>query len=174
VGVAGAGGVKSFLDRRDEIEAKGYDVPIPETIVHSAGDAIGVSQLIEGITGKRLGTDMPLGSAGRSQQLGAGLGNVATLLLGSRAFKQGEAFGARFKVPEPIRVPSGPNANVGDLIVSDLPRPATPKPSATPGTIEAGARSGLTAELQLGFDKWMEDIRARGGEPEKTRRAPCR
>ena len=63
-------------DRRDEIEKKGYDVPIPESIVHSAGDAVGVSQLVEGITGERLGTSEKLGSIRRSESLGEGGGNV--------------------------------------------------------------------------------------------------
>ena len=168
VGVAGAGGVSSYLDRRDEIEKKGYSVPIPETIIHSAGDAIGVSQLVEGISGQRLGTEERLGSLRRSDQLGVGVGNVATILLGSKAFRQGESFGVKFRIPEPGTLPKGPNANVGDVKIPDAPRPATPKPSAKPGTGEASMRAGLPDSLKLGFDKWMADIRARGGDPEKV------
>ena len=74
VGVAGASGVSNYLARRDEIEQKGYDVPIPATIVHSAGSAIGVSELVEGITGERLGTDERLGSLERSDELRHGRG----------------------------------------------------------------------------------------------------
>jgi hypothetical protein len=46
--------------------------------------------------------------------------------------------------------------------------PKQPTPSAHAGPVERGARAGLPNELQLGFDKWMEDIRARGGVPEKV------
>jgi len=168
VGVAGAGGVKSYLDRRDEIEKSGVEVPIPATIVHSAGDVIGVSQIVEAYTGQRLGTDRPLGSELRSGQAGVGGGSMATLLLGSHMFRVGETLGEQFKVPESPRLPSGPNANVTDVKVPDAPMPKQPAPSLRPAALESQARAGLPKELQLGFDKWMEDIRARGGEPEKV------
>jgi hypothetical protein len=168
VGVAGAGGVGSYLGRREEIEQKGYDVPIPETIVHSAGDAIGVSQLVEGITGERLGTEERLGSLRRSDQFGAGAGNVATVLIGSKAFRQGQSLGMKFRLPKPGIVPTGPNANVKDVNVPDAPMPATPKPSAKPGPLEASMRNGLPDNLKLGFDKWMAEMRERGGDPEKV------
>lgn len=168
VGVAGTSGVASFIDRRDEIEKKGYDVPIPESIVHSAGDAVGVSQLVEGITGERLGTSEKLGSIRRSESLGEGGGNVALLLTGSKAFRQGEALGTKFRVAEPATLPSGPNARTGTPIPEHT-MPATPKPSASAGPLEKSMRDGLPENLKLGFDKWMEDIRARGkGDPEKV------
>jgi hypothetical protein len=167
VGVAGTSGVASFVERRDEIEQKGYDVPIPATIIHSAGDAVGVSELVEGITGERLGTGEQLGSIRRSDELGAGGASVALLITGSKAYRQGQAAGAKFKLPEPGSVPKGPNANTG-VPVPDHPMPATPKPSAKAGPIEQKMRTSLPDNLKLGFDKWMEDIRARGkGDPEK-------
>ena len=168
VGAAGAGGVSSYLGRREEIEQKGYDVPIPETIVHSAGDAIGVSQLVEGISGERLGTQERLGSLRRSDQLGTGTGNVATLLVGSKAFRQGQSLGTKFRLPEPGSVPKGPNATVRDVTIPDAPMPAAPKPSAKPGPREASMRTGLPDNLKLGFDKWIAEMRARGGDPEKV------
>ena len=170
VGVAGAGGVKSFLDRREEVEKTGYDVPIPETIVYSAGDAIGVSQLVEGITGQRLGTNVPLGSEARSGQLGAGAGNVATLLIGSKAYRAGEGFGVKFRATKPGLTPPGPNASAN----VELPKeviPPTPQPSVNPGPVEASLRAGLSDATKVGFDRWMADIRARGGEPETVLKA---
>jgi hypothetical protein len=167
VGVAGTSGVASYIGRRDEIEKKGYDVPVPATIIHSAGDAVGVSQLVEGITGERLGTDEKLGSMRRSDSLGEGGANVALLLAGSKAYRQGEALGTKFKVPEAPKLPKGPNANT-DVPIPDAPMPATPKPNAKAGPVEQKMRAGLPDELKLGFDKWMEETRAGGrGEPEK-------
>src|SRR5262245_23213231 len=167
VGVAGTSSVSSFIDRREEIEQKGYNVPIPETIVHSAGDAIGVSQLVEGISGERLGTSEKLGSIRRSEQVGAGGGSVALLLTGSKAFRQGQSLGTKFRIPKLGTVPKGPNANV-DTTIPEHPMPATPKPNPKPGPLEKSMRDGLPDNLRLGFDKWMESIRERGkGDPEK-------
>jgi hypothetical protein len=166
VGVAGASGVSSYLDRRTEIEQKGYDVPIPETIIHSAGDVIGVSQLVEGITGQRLGTEEELGSIARSDSLGTGAGNVTTLLIGSKAYRQGQSLGVKFRVPEAGTLPSGPNANVRDVKAPDAKMPATPTPSASAGPVERSMRASLPDNLKLGFDKWMAETRTRGGDPE--------
>lgn len=165
VGVAGAGGVKSYLDRREEIEKSGYDVPIPETIVYSAGDVVGVSQLVEGISGQRLGTNVPLGSEARSGQLGAGAGNVTTALLGSRAYRAGQSLGVKFRTPTPGLTPAGPNASANVELPKDV-SPPTPQPSANPGPLEATLRAGLSEPKKVGFDRWMGDIRAKGGDPE--------
>jgi hypothetical protein len=167
VALAGAGGVKAFLDRRSEIEATGYQVTIPETIVHSAGDAVGVSQLIEGISGQRLGTGMPLGSAARSEQFGVGTGNVATILIGSRAYRQGEAFGMSVRVPPRGLKPSGPNANVTDNLLPELRKPPELTPPAA-GSKLAELRAKLTPETQVGFDRWVAEMKGRGGDPEKV------
>ncbi len=99
VGLAGYSGIASYAGRRAEIEKTGYNVPIPVTMVHAAGDVNGVSQLIEGITGERLGTNRRLGSIERSQDLGAGVGSVALMLAGSRAYKGGQTVGARASAP---------------------------------------------------------------------------
>ncbi len=90
---------------------------------------------------------------------------MALLLTGSKAFRQGEALGTKFWVAEPATVPSGPNARTGTPIPEHT-MPATPKPSASAGPLEKSMRDGLPENLKLGFDKWMEDIRARGkGDP---------
>lgn len=162
-GVAAVGGVGSYLGRREEIEKSGYDVPIPVTIVHSAGDIVGVSQLVEGINGRRLGTDAKLGSEARSSQLGEGAGNVTTLLLGSRAYRAGEIAGTKVRLPG--KTPSGPNAYAGVR----LPRetvPPVPRPIVNPGPLEASVRSGLPENVRIGFDRWMGEIRADSGNPE--------
>jgi hypothetical protein len=54
-------------------------------MLYSVGDVVGVSQLIEGISGRRLGTSAPAGSEACSQQFGAGTGAITTMLLGSKA-----------------------------------------------------------------------------------------
>lgn len=168
VGAAGAGGIKSYLGRREEIEQKDYHVPIPDTIVHSAGDIVGVSQLAEAILGEQLGTHERLGSEARSDRLGEGAGALATLLTGSKAFRQGQASGMQYRLPKTGTVPSGPNANVRGVTIPDDPMPSTPTPSLQPGPGEASMRARLADPSKLGFDKWMADIRARGGDPEKV------
>jgi len=166
-GVAAAGGVKSYLDRREEVEKSGYDVSIPETIVYSAGDVFGVSQLVEGITGQRLGTDVPLGSEARSKQLGTGGGMLSTWIFGSKAYRTGESLGANYRVPKPGLKPSGPNASADVQLPTDT-MPPTPQPNPNPGPLEASMRAGVSDPAKIGFDRWMEDIRARGGDPEKV------
>ena len=169
VGVAGTSGVSSFIDRRDEIEKKGYDVPIPESIIHSAGDAVGVSQLVEGITGERLGTSEKLGSMRRSDSLGEGGANVALLLAGSKAYPPGARRWARSSGSR-SRAKRARGAQRQDGRPDpEAPMPATPKPNAKAGPVEKTMREACRTNLKLGFDKWMEDIRARGsGEPEKV------
>ncbi|HEX2573672.1 MAG TPA: hypothetical protein VH877_29245 [Polyangia bacterium] len=93
VGLAGYAGLESYLARREEIEAQGHEVAIPATLVHSAGDIVGVSQMIEGITGHRLGTEAALDTETRSEQLGSGAGNVAAIFMGSRVFYKGLSLG---------------------------------------------------------------------------------
>ncbi len=165
VGMAGYSGFKSYESRREEIEKSNYDVPVPNTILASLGDIIGVSQLLEGITGERIGTNAPMGSENRSTQLGAGAGNIATLAVGSKAYRGGQRLGQAYKLAGPGEVPAGPNAQVP---VKAAPHPAAPQPSAAMGPIEAAARKALPENLKPGLDAWSADIRSRGGNPENV------
>ena len=166
-GVAGYAGISSYLARRDEIEREGYDVPVPETMLASVGDIVGLSQLIEGITGERLGTGRRLSSVQRSDQLGTGGGNVTLLLTGSRAYRGGERFGAQFALEQmPRRVPAH-----GPEVLEPEPARAAPvraEPSPNPGPLERALREALPEELRSGFDDWMAEIRRNGGEPERA------
>jgi len=164
VGLAGYSGVRSYQARRDEIEKSGYEVSIPETMLDSAGDIVGVSQLIEGITGHRLGTGAVLGSEARSSQLGAGAGNVATLLVGSKAYRSGQNLGQRARLALPGEVPAGPNAQIPPRAVE--PMPDTPTPNADAGRVELAARDALPENLRPGFDIWSAEMRKNGGNPE--------
>ena len=119
-GVSGYGGITSYLDRREEIENTGYDVPMPETMVHAAGDVVGVSQLVEVMTGERLGTQRPLSSVERSEQLGTGSGQVTTLLMGSRAYRGGQ----RYMLRQRGRTPPGPEG----MTQEPLPQAEFPAP----------------------------------------------
>ena len=106
IGVAAFAGIASFLERRQEIEASHYQVSVPESMLHAAGDAVGLSQLIEGITGERLGTGERMGSVDRSESLGTGGGSVVVMLRGSRAYRFGRRFGTRVRPtvrPRPAR-----------------------------------------------------------------------
>jgi hypothetical protein len=164
VGVAAYSGVSSYSARRDEIERSGYDVPVPASLVHAAGDVIGVSQLVEGITGERLGTNAPLGSEGRSTQFGAGGGNVATLLLGSRAYRSGQSVGQSLRLSGPGLKPPGPEANLPSRPAPQ--RPPAPVVNPALGPVETAARAALPENLRAGLDLWTAEIRQNGGDPE--------
>ncbi len=165
VGVMGAGGFSAYLSRRDEIEASGYDVPGYKTAIHAAGDAVGVSPLIEGVSGERLGTGQELDSELRSEQLGTGLATPATLLFGSRAYGQGRTMGQTMRAPKPATVPAGPNA-AADVKLPQADMPARPVQNPNPGTLEKNLRPTLTPEQQQGLDLWSENLRARAKDPE--------
>lgn len=167
VGVAGYSGVNSYLERREEIENSNYDVPIPATVVHSAGDVVGVSQLIEGVSGERLGTERQLGSVERSEQLGAGTGGVALALGGSRAYRQGQRIGQRYLLRQRGQTPPGPEGASPDPL-PEVEFPAQPRRNPNPGPVEAAAREALPEDTRIGFDIWMEQIRGgdRPGNPE--------
>jgi hypothetical protein len=107
VGLLGYSGVNSYLERREEIERGGYEVPILATQVHAAGDVVGVSQLIEAYTGVRLGTGERLGGGERSTQGGIGPARLALLLQGSRAYRLGLRMGSRAVRPRTPPPPAG-------------------------------------------------------------------
>jgi hypothetical protein len=156
-------GVTSYLERRKEIEEKNYKVPIPVTAVHAAGDALGVSQLIEGITGERLGINERLTSAQRSEQAGAGAGSVALLLLGSRVFRVGQGLGQGLRLSGPGYLPETlegvPREKLGEEF-GKTPAPRKPAQNPNPGPVEARARAALPERLRVGFDAWMEQMRS--------------
>ncbi len=161
LGLAAAGvAVKSYLDRRNEIEAANASVPVPATMVHSIGDVVGLSQLIEGITGERLGTDRALGSARRSDTLGEGAGSIALLIAGGRAYRSGELIGEAVR---PRSLPTGPN---GAAVTPAADRPVVAEPAARPGPLEDQTRSAVPADQRVGFDQWMAEIRRNNGNPE--------
>jgi hypothetical protein len=164
VGIAGYSGVRSYQARREEIENSGYEVSVPETMLDAAGDAIGVSQLIEGITGERLGTGARLGSEARSAQLGAGVGNVTTLMLGSRAYRGGQRVGQAARLSRPGLVPAGPNAQLPTEPVTQPPAPPAPNPAM--GPVERAARNALPEGLRPGLDLWSAEIRESGKSPD--------
>ena len=169
VALAGSAGVQSYLGRRDEIEQRGYDVPIPSTAVTAAGDVVGVSQLVEGVSGEQLGTGRRLESVERSESLGEGGGALTLLLTGSRAYRSGQRLGQRQLLAQRGVTPAGPEGAVAEPLPEIVPAVA-PEPYATPGPIEAAARSALPAELRVGFDLWMNQIRTggrRAGHPER-------
>ncbi len=178
VGVAGYAGITSYGARREEIERSGYEVPVSATLVHSAGDVVGVSQLVEGITGERLGTAAALGSEGRSTQLGTGGGTVTTLLIGSRAYKAGEFVGQGARAgrgsPKTLNEPA-PNARsqptpgelapetidlsarqVGELSIVDnvgqLPEGVTAPPGSKSVTVEVTLPDGRFGWATRAYD----------------------
>jgi hypothetical protein len=66
----------------------------------------------------------------------------------------------------PGTTPAGPRGNIPEPIPSDVV-PAEPVRNLKPGDLEFAARSKLTTpELQKGFDIWVDEMRARGVDPE--------
>lgn len=165
LGAAGWSGVSSYLTRRKEIENSNYDVPIPETMLHSVGDVVGLSQLIEGISGERLGTGRRLNSIERSDELGTGAGNVTLLLVGSKAYRAGQSFGQNVRLGLPGKVPAGPEGNVP---LQHGPVKPPPEPSANPGPLESQIRAKLPQELRGGFDDYVGELKRKGHNPEEA------
>lgn len=161
LGVAGTMAGKAYLDRREEVEQQNYEVPIPLTALHAIGDVVGLSQLIEGLTGERLGTGEQLNSIERSEQLGTGAGGVATLFLGSRAYRSGYRRGAQIRSFMPRR-PLGP-AGSADPQIPDAEVPRQPTRNPSPGPIEARIRASLPDGEQVGLDLFIERL---GENPE--------
>jgi Domain of unknown function (DUF4157) len=160
--VAAYAGIKGYLDRRKEIEEGGYDVPSPVSALHGVGDALGVSQVIEGITGQRLGIEKRLGSVERSEKLGEGGGGVALLLLGSRAFRFGQGAGGALRLSAPPAVPEtleGVRLEDLDSHYPKLEPIIEPVRNPNPGPIEARSRAALPEELRIGFDRFVERLR---------------
>ena len=176
LGAAATAGVVSYLDRREEIERQNYDVPIPETMLHSVGDVVGLSQLIEGISGERLGTGRRLSSVERSDQTGTGAGGMALLLTGSKAYRFGQLRGQRFRLSRPGNTPPGPE---GGRIPNPEETPpidtTAPVPSENMGPTETALRNALDQNVRVGFDTWIAEIRAGGNNPETVlNRIPAR
>jgi len=151
VGLAASQGVQDYMGRRERIEAAGYDVPVSETLLESAGDFIGVTQLVEGMSGTELGSGLELSGEEREKLIGGGAANVALALGGSHAFLRGRSLGETFRrrFPESAEL-----------------RPRTEPSPRTPGALERRAREALTKQQLAGFDLWMDDIRSRGRDPE--------
>ncbi|MBN2486375.1 MAG: DUF4157 domain-containing protein [Bacteroidales bacterium] len=166
-GIAVYSGIQSYLTRREEIEQLDLDIPIPLTILHSIGDAVGLSQLIEGITGERLGTGSRLSSIERSESAGTGSGSVVLLLTGSKVYRNAQLRGQRARLSSRGSTPAGPEG-------AEIPNPqATPpvdisRPLAfeNPGPLESALRQSLSQDIRVGFDMWMAEIRSNGGNPE--------
>jgi hypothetical protein len=168
VGLGAYSGVESYAARREEIEQSTYDVPVPESMVHAAGDVVGVSQLVEGITGERLGTNARLGSQARSTQLGAGGGNVTTLLLGSRAYRGGQSVGQAWRLSRSGLKPAGPDANLPPRPVPE--EPAAPAAHAGMGPVET---AGPGRRCQRSSAPGSTCGRRRSGRTARTQRRSC-
>jgi hypothetical protein len=128
-------GAQSYRSRRQEISATGIDVPRAETVLASAGDIIGLSQLIEGSTGLQLGTGRRMNTVERSEALGEGAGSVAGFFAGTRAFQSGRAAGAGLRT---ARIRPGATATAGQTpaATGGVTAAETPRPLTLPGPAE--------------------------------------
>lgn len=163
IGLAAYAGVSSYAQRREEIDASGVDVSVPETMVTAAGDVVGVSRVIEGVSGYRLGTGAPLSSEARSSALGEGAGTITTIIIGGRAYRAAQARGATIAPRPPSTPPTSEGVTLNQL--PDPTPPTPPRPSASPGPVETAARARVPAADRIGFDIWMEQIRTGGRRP---------
>jgi len=174
-GVAAYTGISAYMQRREEIERTGYEVPIPASMLASIGDVVGLSQLIEGLTGERIDSGRRLDSIERSDQLGAGGGSVVLLLAGSRAFRGGRSLGhsvgeraaLRPQITTPGRLPAGPEGSVEFPGRANTPRPVIPSVSSRLGPVAERVRINLPPEIRVGFDMWVEETINNGGNPEQ-------
>lgn len=150
-GLMAMDGVQSYMSRRATIEAAGYDVPVADTLLESAGDVIGVSEVIEGISGQELSSGLELTGVERDERIGGAAGNAVLLLTGSYAYEKGLRIGLRYRGASPRAA-----GRVG----------SKREPAPKPGAKERTAREALTKELRAGFDLWIDQIRAHGRDPE--------
>jgi hypothetical protein len=148
-------GVEDYLARRERIEAAGYDVPVSETLLETAGDFVGVTQLVEGMRGKELGSGLELTGQEIEERYGGFLAN-ATLMAGSHAFVGARVLGERFR-PR--------------IVAETELRPRVEPKLRAPGVLERRAREALLKEQVAGFELWMDDIRSRGRDPEVVLRS---
>ncbi|MCY1064655.1 DUF4157 domain-containing protein [Nannocystis sp. RBIL2] len=150
VGLGLASGGKALVDRRQEAQDAGVEVPFENSVIHAAGDVVGASPLVEGLSGTRLGTEQTLSTEDRSQLLGSGLGGVATAWGGPKTFAGSTQIGLR----RPGGVPASPGG------ATPLPRIVpvrTPAPHPAAGPVERAMAEALPAEVRLGFYRWMEE-----------------
>ena len=101
VGYGAYSGVNAYSQRRDEITQAGVDVPPVETVLAAAGDVIGLSEFLEGMTGVRFGTRERLSGQRASQMIGSGAGSMSALMFGSRAYRMGHEAGAGYRASNP-------------------------------------------------------------------------
>ncbi|MGK9264495.1 hypothetical protein KXS15_26640 [Sinorhizobium meliloti] len=87
-------GMNSFFNRSEEAFKAGQTDPAGAAGLAALGDTIGITNIVEGATGKDAVTDRTLGSQERSQRLGTGIGSVGTLMLGPKAGNFGKGIGA--------------------------------------------------------------------------------
>jgi len=167
-GLAVYAGITSYFQRREQIERSGYDVPIPETMLHSIGDVVGLSQLIEGITGEKLGTGEKLLSIERSETLGEGGANIALNLVGSRAYRGAQRLGQNYRLSRPGLLPPGPEGGV-QFPAREAARPIAPPPSSAGlGGVVEKMRNALPQELRVGFDMWIDEIVKGSKDPQEV------
>ena len=175
-GLAAYAGISSYLQRREEIERTGYEVPIPMSMMASIGDIVGLSQLIEGLTGERIDSGRQLTSIERSDQIGEGGGSVALLLAGSRAFRGGRSLGHNLgeragrpaQLTTPRQVPAGPEGAADFSARAAVPRPVIPPSSSRLGGLVDQTRNTLDQNIRVGFDTWIEEIITNGGDPQQV------
>ncbi len=148
--VAGATAIISYFARREEIERGHVEVPVIETLAASAGDVVGLTQIIEGLTGERSGSGRRLDSVERSDALGTGAGNVVLLLMGSRMFRVGEAQGQRMRLATRGVVPATPMGNIGRY---------------QPSAFVQGLLDALPEASRRGFDAWLQRTHMSGQDP---------
>jgi hypothetical protein len=86
-GLAVYGTVSNYRQRAAEQTAAGQKVNKVGTFFAALGDTLGVSGLIEGITGKRMLTGQKLSSAQAGEKLGGGVASVAAMVAGPALVK---------------------------------------------------------------------------------------
>jgi RHS repeat-associated protein len=87
-------GLKSFFRRANESFDAGRTDVAGRAALAALGDTVGISGIYEGATGQDAATDRRLGGQERSERLGTGIGSIAAIAAGGRAFRYGGRLGA--------------------------------------------------------------------------------
>jgi RHS repeat-associated protein len=158
-------GLRSFFRRADEAFDAGKTDFAGRAALTAAGDALGLSGLWEGATGRDAVTDRRLGSEERSERLGTGIGGALAFAAGPKALKAGGSLGRgaiRAGWIDPYSVPSLSRPSFRNPIVFGQYR--SPLGLSLRGNIRPGLGAGVRTFFRTGSasEAYAATVRAAG------------
>jgi RHS repeat-associated protein len=144
-------GVNAYLKRADQALQAGETDFSGRAALAAAGDAVGVTGIYEGITGRDVVTHRQFGGQERSEKLGQGLGSAAALVAGGRSYKFGTSLGKQAISAgyiNPYTVVSASRPSFYNPIV--FGKYTTPNGLVLEGNMISGVRAGFAKFVRTG------------------------